>query len=63
MGSYNYVIAWFAVVFRINSMSNAEIIVRGAGQSLCQTKSYNSHMNTSLQFCGCKFHVFAFNHE
>ena len=27
-----YVIAWFAVVFGINSTSNAEIIVRGAAE-------------------------------
>ena len=30
--AFVYVIAWFAVVFGINSMSNAEIIVRGAAE-------------------------------
>ena len=29
-----YVIAWFAVVFGINSTSNAEIIVRGEQQTM-----------------------------
>ena len=29
---YVYVIAWFAMVFGINSTSNAEIIVRGAAE-------------------------------
>ena len=29
---YVYVIAWFAVVFGINSTSNAEIIVRGVAE-------------------------------
>ena len=37
-----YVIAWFAVVFGINSTSNAEIIVRGAQQTMLScTNTYN----------------------
>ena len=36
-----YVIAWFAVVFWINSTNNAEIIVRGAAEyNLLQYKCY-----------------------
>ena len=32
IGVFVYVIAWFGVLFGINSTSNAEIIVRGAAE-------------------------------
>ena len=41
-----YVIAWFAVVFGINSMSNAEILVRGVAEyNLLHYECYQSQIS------------------
>ena len=57
-------IAWFAVVFGINSTSNAEIIVRGSSQvrlrnkaSHCDSASTTLNMVFIINQEGCLGHV------
>ena len=52
--AFVYVIAWFAVVFGINSTSNAEIIVRGETMlshinTLALQSRFNCHQNSAYK--------------
>ena len=43
-----YVVAWFAVEFEITSMSNGEVIVRGACINTIALQSrFNCHQNSA----------------